>query len=359
MSPVLRIVLIAGAVIVVLIAAVAVIFWQMTQQPMYRPGMVSKGQNLRAPLTPPATQPDDPDFWAVEEDIQLYHFSQGTGRPVLIVHGGPGYPYRQAWSGLEPLADQYQFNYYDQRGCGKSTRPFDTFASTNMYQNIQTLESTLGLGAQIADIERIRQILGEEKLILIGHSFGGFTAALYAAEFPEHVEALVLVSPADMLLMPPAHGGLFEAVRERLPAARQEEFDAYLKDYLNFGSIFSKSEADLMALNSAFEPYYEEAFGLPASPSEQGEVGGWMVQAQYFSLGQRHDYRSALQLITAPTLVIHGADDFQSVEVEQMYVDGIASAQLEIIGDASHFSFEEQPEVFATLLTVFLNEVLE
>lgn len=65
-----------------------------------------------------------------------------------------------------------------------------------------TLEQTLGLGAQIADIERIRRLLGDEKLILMGHAWGGFLALLYAAEFPDRIDALILVFPADVLVMP-------------------------------------------------------------------------------------------------------------------------------------------------------------
>jgi len=128
--------------------------------------------------------------------IELAHFAVGEGRNVLIIHGGPGRPFRQPISGLESLTGEFQFHYYDQRGCGKSTRPIDRFELANMYENMMELDRTLGLGTQIADIERIRQILGDDKLILIGYSWGGFLASLYAAEFPEHVEALILVAPA-------------------------------------------------------------------------------------------------------------------------------------------------------------------
>ncbi len=95
------------------------------------------------------------------------------------------------------------------------------------------LERELGLGAQVADMERIRRILCVEKLIIIGHSFGGFWASLYAAEFPERVEALILVAPADVLLIPQTGGGLFEAVRRRLPEEMQAEYAAYLRDYFD------------------------------------------------------------------------------------------------------------------------------
>jgi proline iminopeptidase len=49
-------------------------------------------------------------------------------------------------------------------------RPIDRFYSTNYYTNMTTLDQTLSIGAQVADMERMRQILGEEKLVIIGHS---------------------------------------------------------------------------------------------------------------------------------------------------------------------------------------------
>ena len=338
--------------IVLLIAAAGGWFWYSMGQPLYQPGQVHAGKNLLAPLTPPP-QGADPAFWQVEPAIQLYHFAVGQGHNVLIIHGGPGAPYRKPWAGLDALTATYRFHYYDQRGAGQSTRSFDRFTSKNYYQNMTTLEQTLGIGAQLADIERIRQILGDEQLILIGHSWGGFLATLYAAEFPERVAALVLVAPADMLVMPQPEGDLFAVVRQRLPADMQAEFDAYLKAYLNFGNIFTKSEADLQAANRAFGQYYQLATGQPL-PAQAAELGGWMVQAMYFSIGQRHDYRAALQRITAPTLVLHGVNDLQSATVSQGYVDHLVNAQFVTIPDASHFMFEEQPVRFGEAVRTFL-----
>lgn len=342
--------------LVLIIAAGGGWVWYSMSQPLYQPGMVRAGKNLTAALTPPV-QGHDPAFWQVEPTIQLHHFAIGAGRNVLIVHGGPGAPYTEPWAGLEALTTAYRFHYYDQRGAGQSTRPFDRFTSKNYYQNMTTLEHTLGIGAQLADIERIRQILGDEQLILIGHSWGGFLATLYAAEFPEWVAALVLVAPADMLVMPQPDGDLFATVRQRLPAAMQPEFDAYMKEYLNFGNVFTKSEADLQAANRAFGHYYLAATG--ATLPEQGEeIGGWMVQAMYFSIGQRHDYRAALQRITAPTLVLHGANDLQRETVSQGYVDALVNAKLVVLPDADHFMFEEQPVHFGEAVKVFLQATL-
>jgi proline iminopeptidase len=313
--------------------------------------MVRAGQNRREPLAPPTQDPDE-SYWYVEPDVRLYHFAEGTGRPVLIVHGGPGYPYAEPWPGLASLTGAYIFHYYDQRGCGRSTRPVDTFASRSTYKNMRALDRALGIGEQLADIERIRQILGEERLILVGHSFGGFLASLYAAEFPDRVEALVLVAPADVLVMPTAGGGLFEDVRERLPDEMQDEYAAYLDEYLDFRGLFAKSEDELAATNAAFARYYQAVIDTPIP--EQGKPGGWVVQALYLSMGRRHDYRDALEAVGAPVLVIHGANDLQTVQESRSYVEAFPNAQLHVIENAGHFAFYEGPEAFGAAVEKFL-----
>ena len=349
-------------VVVLLVALVGggVWFWNAMQQPLYEPGMVRAGNNLRAPLVPPA-QSADKNFWTVESDIKLFHFADGAGTNVLVIHGGPGVPFTEPLAGLKSLTGNYRFHYYAQRGCGKSSRPIDQFASSNFYENMQTLDRTLGLGAQIADIERIRQILGDEKIILVGHSFGGFIASLYAAEFPEHVQALVLIAPAEMLIMPPESGGLYEQVKPLLPESMKPKYDDYLKRYLDFGNLFAHDESDLAALNREFVPYYEAAMqtrGFAIPPSNlPNDNGGWMVQAMYMSMGRKHDYRAALKSVTAPVLVIHGDKDLQPEKASQMYADAFPNAKFQIIQNASHFAFSEQPEAFARVVNEFLGKI--
>jgi proline iminopeptidase len=344
-----------GLVVLVVVAAVGGLFWYVTNQPLYKPGMVRAGKNLRAPLDPPE-QPDDEQRWRVEPDIELHHFSAGEGRDVLIIHGGPGYPYSEPWPGLEPLTNANTFHYYDQRGCGRSTRPIDTFSSKNTWESMQMLEQTLGLSAQVADIERIRRILGQEKLIMVGHSFGGFLASLYAAEFPEHVAGMVLVAPANVLVLPQDDGSIFEEVRARLPEEMREEYDAFLSEYLSFGDIFSKSEADLVAMNERLTDYYQVATG--AQTPEQGETAGWGVQAIYLSMGKRHDYRDSLQAVEAPVLVVHGAEDvYQPEDASRSYADAFPNAEVRLAEDAGHFLFYSQPETFARMVGEFLEEL--
>jgi len=345
--------------LVLIIAILAGGFLYMSTQPLYKPGMVRAGKNLSAPLTPPS-QPAGLETWLVEPQIELAHFSAGQGRNVLIIHGGPGEPFTEPISGLEPLTGEFRFHYYAQRGCGESARPINRFESSSTYENMGRLDRSLGLGAQIADIERIRQILGDDKLILMGHSWGGFLASLYAAEFPEHVEALILASPANTLIMPQpdADSDLFASVRAELPAEKQAEFDAFMKEYMDFGSLFGKSEADLIAMNQKFGEYYLSAVGVSETEAgPQARPGGWMVWAQYVSMGQRHNYSKALEDVNAPVLVIHGADDLQSVSASRLYAEAFPNAEFVVIQNASHFSFEQQPDEFARVVSEFLNNI--
>lgn len=350
MPKIIKIILVIFAVFVLAGVVIGGYFYYTSQQPLYEPG------DLRASdlsLRPPK-QGDDPNFWQVEEDIQLFHFARGQGRNVLVLHGGPGFPFTDPMPGFEPLVEEYHFHYYDQRGSGRSTRPIDTFDSNNYFENITSLDETLGIGAQLADIERIRQILGEEKIILVGHSFGGFLASLYAAEYPEKVEALVLIAPANVLVMPQEEDDLFLLIKERLSPAEQIEYEAFMEEYLNFGDIFSRSEAELSAMNRKFAEYYESVVGTEMPI--QVEPGGWMVQGMYISMGARHDYRESLPTVTAPVLVIHGAQDLQSEAATMIYVDAFPNSRLAIM-QTGHFPFVEMPEEFANVVGDFFAEL--
>ena len=357
-----RIILSTIAVVLLLFVGVAVWFWFMMGKPLYEPGMVRMEKDLRSPLTPP-TQPGEADFWTMEKGVKLYHYAVGEGPAVLVIHGGPGNPMREPMEGLKPFLHSYRFHYFDQRGCGRSTRPVDRFVSANYYQNMLRLDRALGLGAQIADIERIRRILGEEKLILIGHSFGGFLAALYAAEFPEHVKGLILISPANVLVMPVDDGGLFAAIERSLPENRKPEYQKFIEDYFSYGSIFSNSDSTLAHKNGRVFTYYEEATrnrGLPLPAQATGdlkEVGGWMVQATYMSMGKSHDYRAPLQKVEAPVLVIHGENDMQPESASRIYAQVFPHARFAVIRHAAHFSYIEQPEEFSHVVGEFLSEL--
>jgi len=99
------------------------------------------------------------------------------GIPVVFLHGGPG-------AGCEPYHRQffdpevYRIVLFDQRGCGRS-RP---------HAGLQ--DNTTA--ALVADIEAIRKLLGIEKWLVFGGSWGSTLALVYAETYPERVYGLIL-----------------------------------------------------------------------------------------------------------------------------------------------------------------------
>ena len=342
---------------VVLLAALAAVVWHWFNSPLYQPGDIRAGKDLREPLTPPDQTGVRSGYWRVASDIELYHFEQGSGELLLAVHGGPGFVPAAPWPAGAALASDYRLVYYHQRGCGSSTRPIRTLAGQSFYHSMQALHRTLGLPAQVADIERIRRILGRDKLILVGHSFGAFLAALYAAEFPEHVRAFIAVAPADLAVLPAPGGGLFEQIRQRLPADQLPAYQRYLAEYFDFHAAVKKTDDELAAMYRRFGPFYMAATPAASRPAIADTLegnGGMMPLALYFSMGRRHDYRAAFRQVAAPVLVIHGRDDLQPAASSRAFAGLFPNHRMVEIAAAGHFVFADQPAQFAATVREFL-----
>ena len=353
-----RRILIVIVIVLIIVIAGWVVFNKMSG-PLYHPGDVRAGKDLREPLAPPSQAGAAPQFWKVASDIDLFHFEQGAGEDVLTVHGGPGFVQNQSWKANAALADRYRFIYYHQRGCGRSSRPITKLARGNFYQSMQALNGALGLAAHVADIERIRRILGRDKLVLAGHSFGAFIAALYAAEFPEHVKALVFISPANMAVLPNLKADLFARMRRRLPPEQLPDYDRYLAQYFDFPSQMRMSEEQLAAMYRRFGVFYAAA-SHAAPPIEDMEAlsmnGGFMPLAIYLSLGRHHDYTAALRAVTAPVLVIHGGADLQPRDWSLAFASLFPNHRFVEIEGAGHFSFDDHPVEFAAVVRDFLSK---
>jgi proline iminopeptidase len=99
------------------------------------------------------------------------------GWPAVVLHGGPG-------GGRTPdhrrLFDpaRWRVLLFDQRGCGGSRPHASLKANTTWHL--------------VADIERLREMAGAERWLVLGGSWGCALALAYAQTYPERVSALVL-----------------------------------------------------------------------------------------------------------------------------------------------------------------------
>lgn len=127
----------------------------------------------------PAGEPFDRLTLDVGDGHSLYVEQSGhpEGRPVLVLHGGPG-------GGCSPFMRRffdpahYRAVLFDQRGCGRSRPSASVEANTTHHL--------------IADIERIRARLGIDRWLLFGGSWGATLALAYAQTHPDRVSGLIL-----------------------------------------------------------------------------------------------------------------------------------------------------------------------
>ena len=338
--------------------AIALLGWSLMTRPFYQPGRLEE-VNILPFHAISGAYPDRP--WQTEDGVRLHHFSTGQGRPVIILHGGPGQPFRSPIEALAPLEDSYRFIYYDQRGCGASGRPVDRPQGANPYAKMKDLVGKLGLAIQLSDLERVRRAVvahPDEPVILLGHSYGAFLAALFAAEFPHRVNGLILVASADLLVLPGSGPDLFTLVSDHLPAGNRAAYQQFIAGYLDFPRLLDRSDDEMRALNHTFAEFYLTAVGQATSavPADIAATGGWMVQAQYLSMGQRHDYRAAMARIQAPVLILHGDRDLVSVTTSETYLRAIPGARLKLVEGAGHQIFADRPESFQRAVAGFLRE---
>lgn len=127
----------------------------------------------------PISEPYRSGRLAVSDLHQIYWEESGNsqGLPVIFLHGGPG-------AGASPKARgffnpaAYRVVIIDQRGCGRSLPYAETRDNT-----------TWDL---VADIEKVRKMLGIERWLVFGGSWGSTLALAYAQTHPERVRGLIL-----------------------------------------------------------------------------------------------------------------------------------------------------------------------
>ena len=118
-------------------------------------------------------------MFANSQSIYTKSFGSSQNKPIIFLHGGPGYNcVNFEATTAQQLADQgFYVIVYDRRGEGRSKDPSAQF----------TFKETFD------DLNNIYQKYGLTKSMLIGHSFGGVVATLFAEANPEKVQSIILV----------------------------------------------------------------------------------------------------------------------------------------------------------------------
>ena len=278
---------------------------------------------------------------AVVNGVRLWYrvAGQEAGTPVVFLHGGPGQGSQTFARFAGPaLEGELRMVYLDQRGSGRSERPWDDAYSLELL---------------VEDLEQLRQAWGVERLSLIGHSFGTILALEYAAAHPDHVERVVLAAaapdlPAAMDLQCVRLERLEPAAYARAIAARSEGSRARCNPFV----------ADRSFIDGAMFPDPATARVVDETDAEGGLRNTGQIGRVLFGEGGLMDYRfERAAALNMPVLVVAGLSDFQTViEPQRELVARLPNARIVEQEGRGHFMFVEDPAGFAAEVARFLGD---
>ena len=284
-------------------------------------------------------------MFATVNGTRLYFDVEGSGyvpigermkhHPVLFaIHGGPGSDHSDFKPWLSPLAEHLQIVYLDQRCNGQSER---------------VDPATCSMEQLAEDIEALRLYLGLGRIHLLGHSFGGMVAQVFATRYPESLDKLLLVNTAPSKEFYPA--ALEFARRVATPeqlATIPELFEGRVQDEeslvrwwdINYSLYFYRRDERLM-------------FETGNRPIGCLEIANYTFK--HFM--PNYDVRPQLPSVHTPTLIVAARHDWitpvsQAEEMHRL----LPNSRLAVFEESGHMPFIEEQEAFIARVLEFLAE---
>ena len=283
---------------------------------------------------PPAKE----GFVDIGGGARIYYAVHGSAADTVIVPLG-----MLISAQLMPLAEHFTLVFYDPRGRGRSDWIHDG--------------RRLTMADELRDIETLRRHLGISRVALIGFSYAGLVAALYAAELPNTVTRVVQLAP-----MP-----VDEVTRARyVPPERRERTDsanASLARLRAAATDTTDAAAECRRWYQAHAPLYvgdpADAERVPTSfcafENETPARFQWRVDQTFRSMGRDWDHSRRAALIRAPTLVIQGDRDLITPpDGARRWAELIPDARLIMLSGAGHLLHVERRDRLLSVLIRFL-----
>ncbi len=248
---------------------------------------------------------------------------EGDGPALLCLHGGPGMS-----DYLDVLGDEtdgWRRIRYTQRGLAPS--PTD---------------GPFTVAQHVADAVAVLDALGLEDVVVLGHSWGGFLAAVLAMEHPERVRGLLLVDPLGIV----GDGG-YERFEEQLTARTPEDVRAKADELDKRAMSGEGTEGDaLESFRLVWPGYFNDPATAPPMPDGiRLSVPGY---SQTFEdilalLGDGRPAGPRRGVRRAGGASIYGLGSPFPVEAALETAAAFPHGRATGVPDAGHFSWLEQP----------------
>jgi proline iminopeptidase len=272
----------------------------------------------------------------VEGGLRLHYRVIGHGPDTVVVPA-------DVWWGsrADGLARGRKVVLYDPRGRGLS-------------DEVKEL-SFAGMEYEVRDLEALRRHLSLERVSLVGWSYLGAMVALYAARYPERVEAVVQVGA-----MPLRHGPHWEAFVKDREARRSAAAEAKLAKMREAGA----PERDPVGWCRAF--WEALVVTTLARPDTTGMIPSGVcdstnerprpdsVMSRLIAGLGAWDWTAEARSVRARVLTVHGLRDNIPLDSSREWARPLPKARLLVLDASGHFPFAEQPAEFTRAVDAFL-----
>lgn len=271
----------------------------------------------------------------------LYYRTYGHGETVVILSGGPGSNVLQEESVALALAKSYKVILLEQRGTGLSIpTKLDT--------------STITLKAAINDINLLLAHLKLSKTILLGHSWGGSLAMIYASQFPEKVKSLVLVAPGYFGMGWSMYSLCVDNLMSKLGKQENERLLEIFAKEDNGGISADETEEKrrLFRLPYLFDKsMYDSLKQIIYRGFNEKTFQLMLYNAMQYDFSLKTD----LQKIKSPIHIICGRQDIFTYVTYELKI-ARPSIKVYWIDKSGHFPMYEQPEIFYPQLSQIMQK---
>lgn len=263
----------------------------------------------------------------IEQDIQangitLHVYQTHTDKPAIVFAHGVSDNGLCFLPIARQLANEYDIVLYDSRGHGQSEAP--------------TTPTTIVDRAN--DLAGLVQALGLNKPVLIGHSLGAITVALFAGLYPDIPGRIVLEDP------PPF---------EMLAANDAQDIENHNRWRAHSAANKQKTLHELVEINRQESPNWPEAEREPWAQAKR-EFSLTVFDESYLSPGVGNRIVSQ---ITCPVLLLTadpGLGAMMPEKVADEWVQRLPDARLVCIPGAGHNIRRDQPQAFLEAVRAFL-----
>lgn len=259
--------------------------------------------------------------------MQLFYRKEGTGSPLVIVHGL--YGSSDNWINIgKRLAEKHTVYMIDQRNHGHS--PFDTSHTFNDMRN---------------DLNEFFEKHNIEKATLLGHSMGGKVAMWFAFDYPEKIEKLVIadIAPKDYLLL--KEDSQFY-LHQNILLSMQE---------IDFTKIKSRTEVDDFMAQKIDDERIRQFLLKNVAMDKTRNQFKWRVNApvlydhldEIVSGVNRNWLDERIPIMSYPVIFIRGMKSKYILPEDEILIREVyPDSRIIDIPDAGHWLHAEQPQLF-------------